>query len=136
VGLFGKPRDREEAMRQAEDLAAGRGLTGKLTRAFLGAESTSRLQEGLETARTSQAAASAVAAGALTITGKVTEIEHTGQLINNDPVVVMTVRLEDERIVRVRSLVPSLQIPRLGDAVALTENPAQPGTLAYAGLVR
>lgn len=134
MGMFGKPRDREEAMSQAEDIAAGRGFVGKIGRAFIGAENAQRMQDGLAAARTSQAAASAVAAGLPTMAATVAGVADTGQLINFDPVVVLTATLPDGRSVQVQTVVSKLQIPRPGDTVLLVENPAQPGTLAYAGL--
>lgn len=133
MGLFGRSHDKEEAMRQAEDIAAGRGFVGKIGRAFIGAENAERMQDGLAAARASQAGASAVAAGIPTMIATVSSVVDTGQLINFDPVVVITATLADGRGIQVQTLVSKLQIPRPGDAVLLVDNPAQPGTLAYAG---
>ncbi len=133
MGMFGRSHDKEKAMRQAEDIAAGRGLVGKLGRAFVGADGAARMQEGLAAARGSQAAAAAVAAGMPTIMATVAAVADTGQLINFDPVVIITATLADGSPVQVQTLVSKLQIPRHGDTVLLVENPAAPGTLAYVG---
>lgn len=133
MGLFRKTQNQDEAMRTAEDIAAGRGVTGKLARAFMGSENAERMQGGLAAARSSMEAANAAAAGYATMTATVSNVIDTGQLINHDPIVVITAVLENGTTVQVQSLVSKLQVPRPGDAIALVENPAQPGTLAYAG---
>jgi len=134
VGFFGKRPSKEEAMRQAEDIAEGRGLVGKLARAFMGTENAQRLQGGLDAARASQAAASAVAAGVPTTRATVLSVVDTGQMVNHDPVVILTATLPDGSSVQMQILVSKLQIPRKGDTILLMDNPAQPGTFAYAGL--
>lgn len=133
MGLFGKRPSRDEAMGMAQDIADGRGLQGKLMRGLMGRENADRLGQSLAAAQSAQSGAQAAAAGLPTMTATVTQVIDTGRLINFDPVLVLAATLADGTPVQVETLVSKTQIPRVGDAIALIDNPAQPGTLAYAG---
>jgi len=145
MGLFRRTSREEraaEGLRKAEDVAAGRGLTGRLAKGFIGAENAALLNDGLASIRDAQAAhgdhlaaQEIVAAGGPSIRATVAGLADTGQLINHDPVVLLTLTLEDGRQLQLRSLVSKLQIPRVGDAVRLFEHPSQPGGSVYGGLV-
>lgn len=138
MGLFGNKKSQEErtedAMQQAEKLVGGKGLTGKLAKGFMGAETMAKFGEGLDAARDAQAAAAIAASGIPGVAGKVTALSDTGQLINFDPVVNLSVTLDSGQVVEMQTLVSKLQIPRIGDSVTLIPNPAQPGTYVYGGL--
>jgi hypothetical protein len=143
MGLFGNNKKSQEertedAMKHAEDLVGGKGLTGKLTKGFMGKEFTDRMGEGLQAARDAQAAvavnAAAAASGVPGIKATVTALTDTGKLINYDPVVVLGATLEDGQALEMETLVSKLQIPRVGDSITLIPNPAQPGTYVYGGL--
>ena len=81
-----------------------------------------------------QVSAALAASGIPGVTATVTALNDTGQLINFDPVVNLSVTLEDGTAVEMQTLVSKLQIPRVGDSVNLIPNPAQPGTYVYGGL--
>lgn len=132
MGLFRKST--EEAMDQAEKIAKGKGLTGRLAKGFMGAENMERLQGGLDSARSSQMAQQMAASGAPTVRAQVTALSDTGQLINYDPVVMLSATLPDGTAVQLQATVSKIQIPRVGDHVLLMDNPGQPGTYLYAGL--
>lgn len=138
MGLFGKKKSNEErtadAMRTAENMVAGKGLTGRLGKSFMGAENAALLGQGLDSARNAQEAAALAAAGIPGVPATVTNISDTGQLINFDPVVVLTATLADGQVVTLQTLVSKIQVPRTGDTVSLIQNPAQPGTYVYGGL--
>lgn len=145
MGLFGKKArdddDLESVLRETEDLVTGRGLNARMTRAFMGREFVQDMQGTVDSAReamaaqaAAQEAAAAAGAGAPTIVATVATVADTGQLINFDPVMVITATLADGRPVQLQTLVSKLQIPRPGDRIQLVENPAQPGALVYAGL--
>ncbi|MCL2849126.1 MAG: hypothetical protein FWE61_03645 [Micrococcales bacterium] len=134
MGLFGARRGSDDPLDEVEDIVAGRGLTGKLTRMFMGADVVQDVQQTVSMARAVQASQAAVAAGVPTTAATVAAVADTGQLMNNDPVVLITATLPDGRTAQVQALVSKLAIPRPGDTVLLVENPTQPGTLAYAGL--
>lgn len=135
MGLFGK-RDKSEGIRMAEDIGAGRGLQGKLVRGLIGRENADTIGMAAQAAQAGQAAAMAAAAGVAPIPATVLSLVDTGQLVNFDPMVVITAQFDDGRQVELQTLVSKLQIPRVGDRIALMENPAQPGTLVYAGLAQ
>jgi hypothetical protein len=136
VALFGrKKEDRtEKAMRQAEDIAAGKGLTGKLMKGFMGAENAAQLGAAVGTARQAQEAAALQAQGLPTINATVVQLADTGQLINFDPVVVIVATLENGQQINFQTLVSKLQIPRPGDRILVMQHPQQPGQFIYGGL--
>lgn len=139
MGLFGKDKRSDEertedALQQAEKLVGGKGLTGKLAKGFMGADTMAKFGQGLDAARDAQASAAIAASGIPGVPGKVTALADTGQLINYDPVVNLSVTLEDGTALELQTLVSKLQIPRVGDSVNLIPNPAQPGTYVYGGL--
>ena len=69
------------------------------------------------------------------IKATVTALADTGTLINNDPVVNLSVTLEGSQTLQLdQTLVSKLQIPRVGDSITLIPNPAQPGSYVYGGL--
>lgn len=138
MGLFGNKKSQEErtedAMRQAEKLVGGKGLSGKLAKGFMGADNMAKFGQGLDAARDAQAAAAVAASGTPGVPGKVTALSDTGQLINFDPVVNLSVTLDSGQVVEMQTLVSKLQIPRVGDSVNLIPHPTQPGTYVYGGL--
>lgn len=98
MGLFGrkKPEDnpQEAAMRQAENIAAGKGLTGKLVKGFIGSDNATKIGAAMETARQAQGAASLQAQGLPTVNATVVSLTDTGKLINFDPVVDLVASLD------------------------------------------
>ena len=144
MGLFGNSKKSQEertedAMQKAEGLVRGKGIMGKVTKGFMGSDFTDQMSQGLQAGRDAQAAvaanAAAAASGVPGIKATVTSLADTGTLINNDPVVNLSVTLEGGQAVQLdQTLVSKLQIPRVGDSVTLIPNPAQPGTYVYGGL--
>ncbi|MGO1851876.1 MAG: hypothetical protein ACTH0V_00520 [Microbacteriaceae bacterium] len=137
MALFGRKKNEdatEKAMRQAENIAAGKGLTGKLMKGFMGSEHAAQLGDAMNTARQAQAAAALQGQGLPTEQATVVAISDTGQLINFDPVVNLTVTLASGEQAALQTLVSKLQIPRPGDQVLLMQNPQLPGQYVYGGL--
>lgn len=144
MGLFGNNKKSQEertedAMKKAEDLVGGKGIMGKVTKGFMGSDFTNEMSKGLQAGRDAQATVAANAAAAASgIPGTkatVTALADTGTMINNDPVVNLSVTLESGQALQLdQILVSKLQIPRVGDSVTLIPNPAQPGTYVYGGL--
>ena len=133
---FGRRKNRaDEAQEMANKIASGKGLAGRLTRAFLGGDDLARVQQSVATLNAAQAAQQMRASGASTTPAIVVSISNTTQLINFDPVVDLVVQLVDSgQQVALRTLVPKLQIPRAGDRVLVLANPQQPGNYLYAGM--
>jgi hypothetical protein len=143
MGLFGNSKKSDEertedAMKRAEDLVGGKGLMGKVTKGFMGSDFTDKMSQGLQAGRDAQATvaanAAAAASGVPGVKATVTALADTGKMINNDPVVNLSVTLEGGQTLQLETLVSKLQIPRVGDSVTMIANPAQPGTYVYGGL--
>ncbi|MDP4332011.1 hypothetical protein Q7F20_01385 [Curtobacterium sp. A7_M15] len=135
--MFGKKsRDGQatDAMRQAENIAKGRGLTGRIAKTMMGAENASRLQDAITAAQTSHTAADLAASGGTQVPATVMSVVDTGQMVNFDPIVVITATVPDGSTVQVQTLVSKLQIPRAGDSVLLVARPTQPGAYGYLGV--
>lgn len=143
MGLFGNSKKSDEertedAMKHAEDLVGGKGLMGKVTKGFMGSDFTDKMSETLQAGRDAQATvaanAAAAASGVPGVKATVTALADTGKMINNDPVVNLSVTLETGQILQLETLVSKLQIPRVGDSVTMIPNPGQPGAYVYGGL--
>lgn len=136
MALFGRKKTDEErledAMRTAERIGQGRGLAGGLTRLMGGSEVTGKIKDAMEAARSGQAGMAAMQAGAPVRTASVSAVADTGQTINDNPVVELTLDL-DGQTTTLRTIVSRLQIPRPGDHVNVLENPAG-GAPLYGGL--
>ncbi|WP_174791021.1 hypothetical protein [Occultella kanbiaonis] len=136
MGLFKRKTMAErqaEGMQMANDIAEGRGLTGKLTQAFMGREFTEAMQQATGAMNQGQTAAQLRAAGHPTTTARVLGLQDTGQLINYDPVILLVLEVNGQQL-QLQSLVSKLEIPRTGDNVLLVSDPQQPGSFLYAGL--
>ena len=133
---FGRRKSRaDEAQEMANKIASGKGLYGRITRAFLGGEGFAAVQQSVGAFNSVHDAQQLRAAGVPTTPATVVSINDTGQLINFDPVVVLIVQLVgSEEQVALRTLVSKLQIPRAGEQVLLIANPQQPGSYLYAGM--
>src|SRR3954470_10657726 len=103
MGLFGNSKKSQEertedAMKKAEGLVGGKGVMGKVTKGFMGSDFTDQMSKGLQAGRDAQAAvaanAAAAASGVPGIKATVTALADTGTMINNDPVVNLSVTLE------------------------------------------
>lgn len=135
MGLFGSRKNREErALDIANKVASGKGFYGRTTRAFIGEESFSRLQDAVGTLNNGIDVQAMLAAGMPTVAAVVVSIQDTGSLVNFDPVVDLVVRLGDESRVSLRTAVSKLRIPRCGEQVWLIADPRVPGAYLYAGV--
>lgn len=135
MGLFNRksPQDRqEEAMQMADDIAAGRGFMGKMTKAFMGGEFTEAMKQATSSIHQAEHVAALRAAGIPTQAATVIGLHDTGQTINDNPSVVLTIQV-GAQAVAIQALVSRLEIPRVGDQVQVLTDP-QTGSLLYAGL--
>ncbi len=135
MGLFGNRKNRAERGHElANKVASGKGLYGRMTKAFVGAEDFARLQDAVGALNNGIDVQAMLAAGAPTVPATVVSIEDTGQLVNYDPVVDLVVQLPDESRVALRTIVSKLRVPRPGEPVRLVADPHRPGTYLYAGV--
>lgn len=135
MGLFHRksPQERQdEALQMADDIAAGRGFMGKMTKAFMGSEFTASMQQATASIHQAEHVAALRAAGAPTQTATVRGMQDTGQTINDNPSIVLTLQL-GAQAVAIQALVSRLEIPRVGEDVLVMTDP-QTGGLLYAGL--
>lgn len=135
MGLFSRKTQEErqtEAMRMADDIAQGRGLMGKMTQAFMGREFTEAMQGATNSLHQAEYVAQLRATGAPTETATVLALQDTGQTINDNPSIVLTLDLNGQQIA-IAALVSRLEIPRTGEQVLVLRDP-QTGNLLYAGL--
>jgi hypothetical protein len=135
MGLFNRKsaqERQEEAMQMADDIAAGRGFMGKMTKAFMGAEFTDAMQQATSSLHQAEHVAALRAAGVPTQPATVLGMQDTGQTINDDPSIVLTLEVGDQATA-IQALVSRLEIPRVGEQVQVLTDP-QTGALLYAGL--
>jgi len=134
MGLFNRKssQDRqEEALQMADDIAAGRGFMGKMTKAFMGSEFTEAMQQATSSIHQAEHVAALRAAGVPTQTATVLGLQDTGQTVNDNPHIVLTLQL-GAQAVALQALVSRLEIPRVGEQVLVMNDP-QSGALLYAG---
>ncbi|SJM61046.1 hypothetical protein [Gulosibacter sp. 10] len=135
MGLFNRKSRQErqaEGLRMAENIAEGRGLMGKMSRAFIGDEAAESLRQATSSIHQAEHVASLRAAGVPTEEATVVALQDTGQTINDNPSVVLTLALGEQHVA-IQALVSRLEIPRTGERVLVMRDP-QSGQLLYAGL--
>ncbi|MBD0739371.1 hypothetical protein [Streptomyces sp. CBMA29] len=136
MGIFRKRRQsrEERAADIAGKVASGKGFYGRTTRAFLGDEDFSRVQQSIGAFNSGLDVQQLLAAGAPTTPAVVVSISDTGKLVNFDPVVDLVLQPAGvaDRIA-LQTIVSKLRIPRAGDQVLLVADPARPGGYLYAG---
>jgi hypothetical protein len=135
MGLFNRKsaqERQEEAMQMADDIAAGRGFMGKMTKAFMGSEFTEAMQQATSSIHQAEHVAALRAAGVPTQPATVIGMQDTGQTINDNPSIVLTLQVGTQAVA-IQALVSRLEIPRVGEQVQVLTDP-QSGVLLYAGL--
>jgi len=135
MGIFNRKsmaQRQEDAMKMAENIGQGKGFVGKMTKVVMGGEFTDQVAQATSSMNDAQHAASLRAQGAPTETVTVLAIQDTGQSINDNPHVVLTVEVAGTPTA-LATLVSRLEIPRVGEQVLVIRD-ARAGTLRYAGL--
>lgn len=132
MGMFSR-HDKARALQDAQRIASGRGLTGRLATAFMGKDAMRQVGASVQAAQDVETARAAMSAGVATIPATVLAVHDTGKMVNHDPVVVLTVTLSTGEQFPMETLVSKLQIPRVGDRVGLARHPQVPGQYLYCG---
>lgn len=135
MGLFNRKTTQqrhEEAMQLADDIAAGKGFIGKVSKAVMGREFTEAMQQATSSMHQAEHVAALRAAGVPTEPATVLALHDTGQTINDNPNIVLTLDIGGQPTA-IAALVSRLEIPRVGERVLVIRDP-QSGTLLYAGL--
>ena len=131
----------QQSLDKAKD-SLNKGLTGFLSKAVLGGEQMGKINAGLDMAQQNVDAAKirqdALASGALMIPATVLNIEDTGQMINYNPVVTLTLKVHpmgaEPFDYVLNTMVNKIQIPRIGETINLIPDPSKPGNYLFGGL--
>jgi hypothetical protein len=128
---FGKKgkKDPKEALEDANK-AINKGLTGGLTRAFMGKDFVDQANQAMNMANQTLdqgALAQQLAQTGADATAEVISIQDTGATVNMNPVVVLTLKVKpdkgDEFQTAGQLMVTRLNIPRPGDKIKIKYNP-------------
>jgi hypothetical protein len=134
-----KGNDMDDAKKGLDkaDKTLNKGLTGALTRGFMGKDFVNKMNEGLDAGRSAIAGVEQsqwLAQAGMDATAEVLSIEDTGTLINLNPVVRMKLKVEPvyglpafETIGQ--TAVSKIAIPRVGDKIKIKYNPADPSQI-------
>ncbi len=119
-------KDPKKAIDQA-DKALNKGLSGFMTKAFMGKDFQDKMNQSLDTAKNAVDYGNIGQTG-LPATAEVLSIEDTGTLVNYNPVVRMKLRVQPQYGVgfenQVETMVSKIAIPRVGDKLNIKYNPA------------
>ncbi len=124
-----KDEDPQKAMDNARS-TVNDGLMGGLTKAFMGQGFVDKMNNALDGAQNAQM----VAQTGLEATAEVTAIQDTGATINDNPVVMLSVKattmMGTQFDTTGRVMVSRLAIPRIGDKIKIKYNPVDPTQIA------
>lgn len=130
----GKDDDPKKALDKASD-ALNKGLTGGLTKAFLGKDFVKTMNAGIGKANQAvdgQALAAELSKTGVDATAEVVSIQDTGATVNMNPVVALGLKVKpaegEEFQTAGQLMVPRIAVPRVGDKIKIKynkENPAQ-----------
>lgn len=128
--------DPEKALDYAEKKLTT-GLTGFVSKAFMGKEFTSGMNDMLAQGRNAidmQKSAQDVAHQGLAAAAEVLGVTDTGQMINYDPVVVLQLRVTPEAEAPFETyaqiIAPKIAVPRVGERINIRYNPANRSQIA------
>ncbi len=132
---FGKKKiekDPKKALDNA-DKTLNSGLTGALTKGFLGQDFVDTMNQSINSGRNAMAGVEMgqwLAQSGMDATAQVLTIEDTGTLVNFNPVVKLKVKVIPQFGVPFeatgQSMVSKIAVPRVGDTVKIKYNPADP----------
>jgi len=131
---FGKKKDDDpkKALDKASDVL-NKGLTGGLTKAFMGKDFVEKMNTGLDfgnQAIDGQAMATELMKTGLDAEAEVLSIQDTGATINMNPVVLLGLKVipaaGDEFQTSGQLMVSRLAIPRVGDKIQIKYNKNNP----------
>jgi hypothetical protein len=137
--MFGKfvkkqmDKSPEEALNDGRK-AINKGITGGLTKAFMGQEFVDKMNSAMDMGQNAidmQKSNAWLAQAGMDATAEVVAIEDTGALINMNPVVKLTLKVTPSMGMPAfdttgETAVSKIAIPRKGDSVKFKYNPADP----------
>lgn len=138
MGLISGKNQQDKAAQSldaADKITQGKGLSGRLAKSMMGSESLARMQAGVASAKQMQDAQDALASGAAVVLSTVLDVRNTGTMVNNNPMVGLSVKLDgSQEVVELQTVVPITHIPQAGMKVHLTQNPHDPSGFVYVGI--
>ncbi len=135
---FGKKpeKDPQKALDNARK-TLNNGLTGGLTKAFMGKDFVDNMNNAMakgQSALDMQKSGAWIAQAGMDATAEVLSIQDTGTMINNNPVVVLGLKVQPaagaEFNTTAQAMVSKIAIPRVGDKIKIKYNPADPTQIA------
>ena len=135
---FGKKKTEKDPKKALDnaDKTLNTGLTGALTKGFLGQDFVDTMNQGINSGRNAVAGVEMgqyLAQAGMDATAQVVAIQDTGTLINFNPVVKLTLKVTPAYGVGFdtvgQSMVSKIAIPRVGDTIKIKYNPADPTQL-------
>lgn len=124
-------RDPQKALDQAKDILSGKGLTGWLTKLFVGKEDLAKMNADLQQAQDMMnevKEAERIRQNGASAKATVLAIQDTGMLLNYNPVVLLTLEVRPNIGVSykttVKTPVSKIAIPRIGDELPVKYDPA------------
>jgi hypothetical protein len=131
MGKMGK-KDPKEALEDA-DKALNKGLTGKLTKAFMGKDFVDQANSAIQMGNQvldGTAMAEELAKSGKDAEAEVLGIQDTGATVNMNPVVVLTLKVTPASGAEFQTagqlMVSRISVPRAGDKVKIKYNPENP----------
>ena len=131
---FGKKKDDDpkKTLDKASD-ALNKGLTGGLTKAFLGKDFVNTMNAGINKANQAvdgQALAEQLSKTGADATAEVVSIQDTGATVNMNPVVALGLKVKptegEEFQTAGQLMVPRIAVPRVGDKIKIKYNKDNP----------
>jgi hypothetical protein len=135
---FGKKQDEDprKALEKA-DKALNTGLTGALAKGFMGKDFVNKMNNAMDQGQAAiNMAEQAQWAGqnGLEATAEVIGVQDTGASINNNPVVVMQLKVTTPMGTQFdtsgKAMVSRIAVPRAGDTIKIKYNPMDPTQIA------
>ncbi len=136
--MFGRKieKDPQKALDNAKK-TMNSGLTGGLTKAFMGKDFVDDMNNAMnkgQAALDMQKSGAWIAQAGMDATAEVLSIQDTGTMINNNPVVVLQLKVQPtvgaEFSTTAQSMVSKIAIPRVGDKIKIKYHPADPSQIA------
>ena len=131
---FGKKKDDDpkKTLGKASD-ALNKGLTGGLTKAFLGKDFVNTMNAGINKANQAvdgQALAEQLSKTGADAAAEVVSIQDTGATVNMNPVVALGLKVKptegEEFQTAGQLMVPRIAVPRVGDKIKIKYNKDNP----------
>jgi len=127
-------------LENADKFVNQKGIMGALMRSALGEDGMAEVNEAIQMGQQAEqaAVAAAVANAAVAATAKVLNITGGNTYIMGNPLVTLSLEVHQEGkepyAKEMESVIPMVQMPRIGDTIKLGNNPNNPNEFLYLGI--